>query len=175
VPGMKQVIRWIPAIKGPLQVLLGMGLGIAFSYAGWQKLMAPYEFAEAIMAYQLLPLEFVGLTAAILPWLEVMVGVILSLGCLLKATENLAVTRAGLKQWRNLFCRSSLLLILIQVILFLAVLVITMAWGLKIDCGCGLFTDREVGLAAIGEDLFLLGVTAWLYNSEGKAKQEPGF
>jgi hypothetical protein len=172
---MKQVIRWIPAIKRPLQVLLGIGLGIAFSYAGWQKLMAPYEFAEAIMAYQLLPLEGVGLTAAILPWLEVMVGVILSLGCLLKATENLSVLRSWPKRWRNLFCRSSLLLILLQIILFLAVLAVTMARGLKIDCGCGLFTDRQVGLAAIGEDLLLLIVTTWLYHVEGKAIGEHSF
>ena len=121
-----------------LEVVLG-GL---FFYAGVQKLLHPYEFAEAVLAYQLLPESLVGLTAAVLPWLEVAAGL-----CLV----------AGLKR------RSGLLLLAGLVAVFLVVILLTMARGLKIDCGCGLFFQRQVGLAAVLEDAILLIWAAGLY------------
>lgn len=78
--------------------VVGLSLGGFFVYAGVQKHLAPYEFAEAIL-----------------------------------------------------------------------VLLITMARELKIDCGCGLFTDRQVGPGAFLEDALLLGVAGWSYWRECKA------
>ena len=75
--GMKQAIRRIPGLERPLRPVLGVGLGAAFFYAGVQKYLAPDEFAEAILAYQLLPEALVGLAAAGLPWLELAVGLLL--------------------------------------------------------------------------------------------------
>ncbi|MBM4301937.1 MAG: DoxX family membrane protein [Deltaproteobacteria bacterium] len=121
-----------------LEVVLG-GL---FFYAGLQKVLHPYEFAEAVLAYQLLPESLVGVVAAGLPWLEVAVGLCLA---------------AGIKR------RSCLLLLAGLVAGFLVVILITMARGLKIDCGCGLFFQRQVGLAVVLEDLFLVGWAAGLY------------
>jgi len=63
----------------------------------------------------------------------------------------------------TLLRRSALLLILGQSLLFVAVLLITMARGLKIDCGCGLFFQRQVGLASVLEDGVLLLLTGVLY------------
>ena len=124
-----------------LEVVLG-GL---FFYAGLQKVLHPYEFAEAVLAYQLLPESLVGLAAAGLPWLEVAAG----LGLV-----------AGLKP------RSCLLLLAGLVAGFLVVILITMARGLKIDCGCGLFFQRQVGLFALLEDLLLVGWASGLYRWE---------
>jgi putative oxidoreductase len=121
-----------------LEVVLG-GL---FFYAGLQKVLHPYEFAEAVLAYQLLPESLVGVAVAGLPWLEIVAGL-----CLV----------AGLKP------RSSLLLLAGLVAGFLVVMLITMARGLKIDCGCGMFFQRQVGWGAVLEDLFLLGWTSGLY------------
>jgi hypothetical protein len=59
------------------------------------------------------------------------------------------------------FRRSALLLL--QLGLFILVLGITMARGLRIDCSCGLFFQRQVGPAAILEDGFLLLLTGLLY------------
>ena len=117
-------------------------LGGLFFYAGVQKLLHPYEFAEAVLAYQLLPESLVGVTAAGLPWLEIVAGLCLA---------------AGLKR------RSCLLLLGGLVAGFLVVILITMVRGLKIDCGCGLFFQRQVGLAAMLEDAVLLIWTAGLY------------
>jgi uncharacterized membrane protein YphA (DoxX/SURF4 family) len=121
-----------------LEVVLG-GL---FFYAGLQKVLHPYEFAEAVLAYQLLPEALVGLAVAVLPWMEIAAGFCLA---------------AGLKR------RSCLLLLAGLVAVFLVVILVTMARGLKIDCGCGLFFQRQVGLGAVLEDAVLLIWAAGLY------------
>ena len=121
-----------------LEVVLG-GL---FFYAGLQKVLHPYEFAEAVAAYQLLPESLVGVAVAGLPWLEIAAGFFLV---------------AGLKP------RSCLLLLAGLVAIFLVVILITMARGLKIDCGCGLFFQRQVGWAAVLEDAVLFIWAAGLY------------
>jgi putative oxidoreductase len=177
VPGMKQAIQWIPAVDWPLRPLVGIGLGAAFLYAGVQKYLAPYEFAEAILAYQLLPEALVGLTAAFLPWLELAVGGILIFGYLAETACRLAASlrlSSSDGQTMGMLRRSALLLIMLQLLLFMAVLLITMARGLKIDCGCGLFFERPVGWAAVLEDILLFGATAWVYWGEGLTGQEKG-
>lgn len=121
-----------------LEVVLG-GL---FFYAGLQKVLHPYEFAEAVLAYHLLPESLVGLAVAGLPWLEIAAGF-----CLV----------AGLKR------RSCLLLLTGLVAIFLVIILVTMARGLSIDCGCGLFFQRQVGWAAVLEDAVLLIWAAGLY------------
>jgi uncharacterized membrane protein YphA (DoxX/SURF4 family) len=122
--------------------LLEVALGVIFFYSGWQKHLHPYEFAEAIQAYRLLPETLVGLTAAVLPWLEISCGLFLAVG--LKA-------------------RSCLLLLNLLLGVFLAAMIITLARGLKIDCGCGLFFQRQVSLGTILTDIFFLGWATWLY------------
>ncbi|MFZ2088866.1 MAG: MauE/DoxX family redox-associated membrane protein [Desulfobaccales bacterium] len=174
---MKQAIRWIPAVDWPLRLLIGIGLGVAFLYAGVQKYLAPDEFAEAILAYQLLPEALVGLSAAFLPWLELAVGGILVFGYLAETGQRLASglgLGSGSGQTVGMLRRSALLLIMVQLLLFIVVLLITMARGLKIDCGCGLFSERQVGWAAVLEDFLLFGATAWVYWREGLTGQEKG-
>lgn len=121
-----------------LEVVLG-GL---FFYAGLQKVLHFHEFAEAVLAYRLLPESLVGLAVAGLPWLEIAAGLGLA---------------AGFKR------RSCLLLLSGLVAVFLAVIFVTMARGLSIDCGCGLFFQRQVGWAAVLEDAVLLIWAAGLY------------
>ena len=155
-----------------VSLALGLALGGLFVYTGVQKYLAPYEFTEAIQIYQLLPSVLVGLTAAVFPWLELITGSFLIVGYLIKAEGHFArgFGRPGAMAGDGgLTRRSCLLLIMLQLGLFILVLLITMARGLKIDCGCGLFTDRQVGPGAILEDTLLLGMAGWLYWWEGKA------
>jgi|UniRef100_A0A7V6A444 ribA/ribD-fused uncharacterized protein len=162
---MKRDTTWIPAVNW-LAGMFGLVLGGAFLYAGVQKRLEPYEFAEAIQAYDLLPQFLVGLTAAILPWVEIASGFFLALGYLAEILGrllkglNLAIgdrLMGGIKR------RSCLLLIILQLALILMVLGITFARGLKIDCGCGLLWARQVGWGIIMEDLLLLAVAGFLY------------
>ncbi len=122
--------------------LLGVALGGIFFYAGLQKHYHDWDFAEAVLAYQLAPMWLAGLVAAVLPWVELVAGGLLVL---------------GLKR------RSCLLLIVLLAASFLVVLAVTMARGLKIDCGCGLFFQRQVGVEALLEDLVLLAWAGGLY------------
>ncbi len=143
---------------------VGIILDGLFVYAGVQKHLAPYEFAESILAYQLLPLGLVGLVTATLPWVEMVSGFSLILGCLLGSRRFSNPFPVG-----GILRRSALLLILGQSLLFIAVLLITITRGLKIDCGCGLLFQRQVGLESILEDALLLGVAGWLYWREWRA------
>lgn len=131
--------------------LLGVALGGVFFYAGVQKHYHNWDFAEAVLAYQLAPMWLAGLVAAVLPWVELIAGGLLIM---------------GLKR------RSCLLLIALLAAVFLVVLVVTMARGLKIDCGCGLFFQRQVGLAAIAENLALLAGALGLYRWELKSSEQ---
>jgi putative oxidoreductase len=129
-------------IKNLLLRLLEIIFGGLFLYAGLIKLLHPEEFAAAVMAYRLLPMSLVGAAAAVLPWLEVAAGSFLAV---------------GLKR------RSCLMILGLMTGAFLLVLLITWARGLKIDCGCGLFLQRQVGLAPILEDGVILFWAAGLY------------
>ncbi len=122
--------------------LAEIALAAVFIYAGIQKHFHPYEFAEAVLAYRLLPESLVGLTAAVLPWVEIAAGLFLA---------------AGVKK------RSCLQLLALLTAGFMVVLAVTMARGLKIDCGCGLFSQRQVGPVAILEDLVILIWAGGLY------------
>ena len=110
------------------------------------------------MAYRLLPISLVGAAAAVLPWLEAAAGLSLSV---------------GLKR------RSCLLLLGFLAGGFLLVMLVTLARGLKIDCGCGLFFTRQVGLVPILEDAVILLGAAGLYYwelmvaGEGTARRAP--
>jgi putative oxidoreductase len=124
---------------------LAIVLGGLFVYAGFQKLLHPFEFAEAVMAYQMLPESLLGVVVAVLPWVEVAAGLCLAV---------------GLKP------RSCLLILSGLMAAFLVLILITLARGLNIDCGCGLFFQRQVGPAAIIEDLVLLAWAMGLYGWE---------
>jgi len=121
---------------------LGMVLGGLFFYAGLQKHYHPYDFAEAVLAYQLVPVWLAGVAAAALPWMELTAGGLLV---------------AGLKR------RSCLLLFILLTASFLVIMLVTMARGLKIDCGCGLFFQTQVGPMAVLQDTILLFWAGGLY------------
>jgi uncharacterized membrane protein YphA (DoxX/SURF4 family) len=134
------------ALSGKLTYLarrtLEGALGGLFVFAGLQKHFRPQEFADAVLAYQLLPDFLVGLVAAGLPWVELAAGTFLIL---------------GIKR------RSCLILLGGMLATFILALLITWARGLKIDCGCGLFLLREVGPGAILQNAAFLLLIAALY------------
>lgn len=145
MPGMRLDIRSIPGSSGWVPFFLRLALGGAFVYAGLAKHLHPHQFTDTVIAYQLLPLSLVGLTVAIIPWLEIVSGGLLIL---------------GIKR------RSCLLIIQTVLIIFLVILGVTMLRGLDIDCGCGLFSERQVGFLAMLEDALLLALAGWLYQEE---------
>ena len=90
-------------------------LGLIFLYAGAQKAQSPVAFREVVYNYRILPDLLVNLTAVILPWIEIILGILLILGVWLLGA----------------FFLSNVVLLV-----FLGVTVFNWARGLDIHCGC---------------------------------------
>ena len=90
-------------------------LGGIFIYASLDKIFKPGLFAEAVYNYQILPDVLINLTSLVLPWLELVLGLMLVAGIWLPGAVVL----------------STLLLLS-----FSGSLIFNMARGINISCGC---------------------------------------
>ena len=116
-----------------------------FIYASLDKIAHPAAFAKDVYNYQILPDALINLTALVLPWLELFLGLCLLAGIWLPGA---VLTVNGL------------------MVVFLAALVFNLARGLDINCGCfstgsdapamsaGWYLLRDVGFFAVGIFLF---------------------
>ena len=119
-------------------------LGGLFVYSAYGKIGDPGLFASMVMRYEILPECMVGLFSLTLPMLELVVGLALVF-----------------TKWM----RESALLISALLSMFIAALVLAIARGLEIDCGC--FGVPSVGgrtelLLAVARDVLLLVPAVWL-------------
>lgn len=90
-------------------------LGWLFVWASWHKILHPAAFALDVATYQLLPLSLINAQALILPWLELLCGVLLVLG------------------FRT---RAAALLMTGMMLMFMAALGWALYQGLDMSCGC---------------------------------------
>jgi len=116
-----------------------------FIYASLDKIAHPAAFAKDVYNYQILPDALINLTALVLPWLELFLGLCLLVGIWLPGA---VLTVNGL------------------MVAFLAALVFNLARGLDINCGCfstgseapamsaGWYLLRDMGFFAVGVFLF---------------------
>lgn len=103
-------------------VVLRLILAGVFLYASWDKLLHPQAFASVIRDYRVLPDILVNIPAIILPWLELMLGVLLLVGRLREGT---------------------LLLVNALLITFWVTLVVNYFRGIDVGCGCFSTTREE--------------------------------
>jgi len=138
-----------------LPLVIRMILGIVFLLASIDKILHPEIFAEAVYNYHLLPDAIINLTAIVLPWIELLVGL-----CLV---SGIWAPGAGLL--------SALLLMV-----FLGAILFNVARGLDIDCGCFILTDKADSTASmlwyVVRDALLLLMA--LYLVKKKAEPETG-
>ncbi len=91
-------------------------LGAVFIYAAYVKLRDPWQlFAMSIDSYRILPLNLVELSARVIPWLELAIGLLLIAGIWLRVSGTIV----------------SLLLLT-----FFGLMVRAYAKGMEISCGC---------------------------------------
>lgn len=90
-------------------------LGGVFLYAALQKIVSPGDFSRAIDNYRILPDALVNMTAVVLPWIELLTGICLVSGLLL---------------------RGAVFLCTLFLLIFFSALIFNMARGLNMDCGC---------------------------------------
>lgn len=108
-----------------------------FIYAALGKIIEPDKFADAVAGFRIVPLWAVNVFAIILPWTELLCGLCLLFGVLVRS--------------------SGLLLVLLNVVFVIAVSQ-ALARGLDIECGCFTLshTHGKVGWDLILRDIGLL-------------------
>jgi len=117
-----------------------------FLYASYDKILHPADFAAIIKDYRILPDILVNPAAIVLPWLELILGLLLAAGKWLEGA---------------LFLVNALLLV------FWTALVVNAFRG--IDVGCGCFSTAREGGGDMMWYLFrdgvfvLLGLAAWYF------------
>ncbi len=133
-------------VQDVVGTLARLALAAVWLLSGVPKALDPDQTYVAVRAYQVLPPTGVELVAAVLPWLEIALAVLLLLGL---GTRAVAAVSAGL----------------------LAVFIagVTQAWarGLSIDCGCfGGGGAVDPGETAYGVELLrdagFLALAVWL-------------
>lgn len=119
-------------------------LGAVFIYAAIVKIGSPQDFADSIVAYQILPFSVINLLALGLPLFEFGCGVLVLTGFLL---------------------RIGILGILSMLGIFMGALAIALLRGLSIDCGCfGAHSWLDSNpWVALTRDVILLGLAAFVY------------
>jgi putative oxidoreductase len=119
-------------------------LAVIFLLACWHKILHPGSFALDIATYQILPLILVNPMAVILPWVELAAGLMLL---------------SGFKT------RAASLLVAAMMAVFTAAIVIALAKGLDMSCGCfasqGLEED-PISWRTVLRDLSWLGLSLYL-------------
>jgi len=131
-------------IAHPYTALIGrMLLGAIFIYASLSKILNPDQFAQAVMHYRIVPLVSVNLFAIVLPWLELVSGILLLLG---------------------LFSGGSIVMITLLMALFLGAIGSVLLRGLDISCGC-FSTDGvyKITLLYFIRDLLLFAVALQVF------------
>lgn len=116
-------------------------IGCVFIMAAIPKIVDPLLFSKSIEAYQILPTYLVNITAMIVPWLELFVGIFLIIGFLLKGSALLSVA---------MFSAFS---ILIGIALFR---------GLSINCGCFGNMESPLTISRLIEDLIFLVMSIYV-------------
>ncbi len=118
-------------------------LGVVFVYASYDKILHPQAFALAVYNYQIVPDPFINMTALLLPWLELLLGL-----CLLAGVWLPGVTVIG----------SGLMIV------FIGALVFNQMRGLDIHCGCFSteVTEGPAGVGTVLRDVGFLAVSLYL-------------
>ncbi|HBA88654.1 MAG TPA: DoxX family protein [Geobacter sp.] len=135
-------------LKRYLPAAVRISLGAVFIYAALPKIADPAAFAGSVAAYRILPYFGSYLAAAVLPFLELICGMLL------------------VCRWR---VKTAALIIAAMNLLFIAALASAIARGLDIDCGC----FRQGGAKtspwlALGRDVLFLAMTALVLRFEKK-------
>lgn len=117
-------------------------IGGIFVYASIYKINYPAEFAETVASYQIVPYFAVNLMAAVLPWIELISGVLLILGI---RTRSAAAILAAL------------------LAVFTLAIAIVLARGVPIGCGCFHTIEDPISWKTLARDLIWLAMAIQVF------------
>jgi uncharacterized membrane protein YphA (DoxX/SURF4 family) len=98
-----------------LTVRVSIALGVFFIAAALPKIGDPPSFAHMIYNYRIVPAALVNVSALVLPWLEILVGLALVLG---------------------IWTRTSAAIVGALLVTFILAISLNLSWNNPIDCGC---------------------------------------
>jgi len=124
-------------------------VGGVFIWAGLLKILDPLEFAQNIANYRVFSRDLSFLIALVLPWLEVLCGILVILGVFRSASSLLLSGLLGV---------------------FLILITATLIRGLDVDCGCFGSIGRHVDYRLLLTDIVLLYLTSNIFVSSLKPR-----
>ena len=127
-------------------------LGAVFIWASWPKIFNPQAFAGIVANYRLLPPSLLNPVSLLIPWLELLCGLLLISGYLVRGAS---------------------LVIVLLLSVFLAALLQSLLRGIDLSCGCfSVETHAGGGLPLdILRDLLLLFAGLWMLYYAVKSAQ----
>lgn len=128
--------------------LFRLVVGGVFIWAGILKILDPLEFAQNIANYRVVSRDISFFLALVLPWLEVLCGVLVILGIFRSASSLLLSGMLGI---------------------FLVLITVTILRGLDVDCGCFGSIGRHVDYRLLLTDIVLLYMTLNILGSSLKS------
>lgn len=129
-------------------------IGGLFIYASVYKINFPAEFAGSIASYELVPDWAVGVMAVVMPWMELLCGVL---------------TVAGIRP------KAAILVLMGFMALFTAAVLVTLLRGVPIGCGCFHSMEDPISWFTLLRDLTWLAMTVHVYRYDRLLHMEPLF
>ena len=129
-------------------------IGGIFIYASMYKISYTAEFAETIASYQLVPYWAVNFLALVMPWLELICGILLVSG--MKSKSATAVI-AGM------------------LVLFTVAIFFILVRKIPIGCGCFSSVEEPISWATLARDLAWLAMSIHIYLFDSALQLERKF
>ena len=137
-----------------LALLFRLNLGGLFIYASMNKISYPADFAQTVASYQILPYYLTPLTAIVLPWVELICGILLVAGFRI---------------------RSASLAVMFMLLLFILALIWALALDIPIGCGCFHNVEPPISPKTLARDLVWLGMAVHVYRYDRWLQLERSF
>jgi putative oxidoreductase len=137
-----------------LALMLRLYLGGIFIYASMYKISYPVEFAENIASYQIVPYWAVNLMAIVLPWTELICGILLVVGVRSKSAV----------------CMIAGMLVIFILAIFLALL-----RNIPIGCGCFHSMEEPMDWTTLLRDFAWLAMAIHVYRFDSALQLERRF
>ena len=123
---------------GHLFLVIRLLLGSMWVWASLDKIQDPAQFSRDIANYHVIPFGLENLSAIVVPWLELLIGMGLIAGVMVNGA---ALVSSGL------------------MLLFIVLISQAILRGFNIECGCGLKEGQLVGWDKILENIVFLGAS----------------
>jgi putative oxidoreductase len=135
-------------------LMLRLYLGGIFIYASMYKISYPVEFAENIASYQIVPYWAVNLMAIVLPWTELICGILLVVGVRSK---------------------SAVCMIAGMLVIFILAIALALLRNIPIGCGCFHSMEEPMDWTTLLRDFAWLAMAIHVYRFDSALQLERRF